>query len=440
MPKLLHYSDIENVYDDPERVGQLLAALDAHRTEKTVVVGTGDDVAPNTLGLVRQGDHAVELFESINPDVETFGNHDFDYGPDATERIVRESPQKWVSANLFASSRDLEDRETGRRFADVPSTTVVSRDETTIGFVGVTASLPSVPPSLGVANPVEVVSDAVEKVSHTDLMVVLGHLPKQMAERVANVRGVDLVCLGHIHETRRWIIDGTPVLSLAPNAAAMWELEVAEGQVSSMNPIRVADYPPLEKVIARFERLWDETGLSEQVARVDEAIPRRRERCLRRRCRIGSFIAAAYRWSGEADVGYLDTRGIRDGPPLSGPITVGELIGLVPFPGDLCVATLSGRDLHRLLVNTRRRPPDADETVWWGQVSGACLLNDRDSPTVSGESISDDATYRVATNDYVVQSGEEFPSIERSDVIERRGPQYEAVVEYATEFGSIPEL
>ena len=440
MVKLLHYSDVEKVYDEPERVGRLLAALDNRRTKETIVVGTGDDVAPNTLGLVRQGDHAVELFESIDPDVETFGNHDFDYGPDATERIVRESPQTWVSSNLFALPRDAEDRAKGRHFAGVPSTTIVSRDETTLGFVGVTESLPSVPPSLGVAEPVEAVSDAVDEVAHTDLTVVLGHLPKQMAERVANVRGVDLVCLGHVHETRQWTVDETPILSLAPNAEAMWEIEVGERLVSSTNAIQVADYPPIEDAVARFERLWDKTGLSKQVARTNEPIPRCREWCLRRRCRIGLFIAAAYRWSGEADIGYLDTRGIRDGPPLSGPITVGELIGLVPFPGDLCVATLSGRDLRRLLAKTRRPLPDDDEAVWWGQVSGASLPNDGDSPTIGGDSISDDATYRVATNDYVVQSGEEFPGIERSDIVERRGPQYEAVIEYATEAGSIPEL
>ncbi|WP_162224209.1 hypothetical protein [Halorussus salinus] len=41
--RLLHYSDLENVYDRPERAGRLAGCIDALRDDETVVVGTGDD-------------------------------------------------------------------------------------------------------------------------------------------------------------------------------------------------------------------------------------------------------------------------------------------------------------------------------------------------------------------------------------------------------------
>jgi len=50
--RILHYSDIENAYDEPERIGQLAAVLRARRTPDTLVVGSGDNTGP---GVHRRG-------------------------------------------------------------------------------------------------------------------------------------------------------------------------------------------------------------------------------------------------------------------------------------------------------------------------------------------------------------------------------------------------
>jgi 2',3'-cyclic-nucleotide 2'-phosphodiesterase (5'-nucleotidase family) len=65
------------------------------------VAGTGDDTSPGVLALATEGRQSLSFFEAVEPDVETFGNHDFDYGPDATRAIVSASPQTWVSANVI---------------------------------------------------------------------------------------------------------------------------------------------------------------------------------------------------------------------------------------------------------------------------------------------------------------------------------------------------
>jgi len=90
--RILHYSDVENAYDDPERVGRLAGTIDAHRDDRTVVVGTGDDTAPGVLALRTEGRQALDFFRAVAPDVETFGNHDFDFGTDSLREIVAESP------------------------------------------------------------------------------------------------------------------------------------------------------------------------------------------------------------------------------------------------------------------------------------------------------------------------------------------------------------
>src|SRR6056297_535602 len=112
-PRLLHYSDVENVYDSPERVGRLAGLLRDLRAEspaETILAGSGDNTSPGVLALVADGAQALDFYEVVEPDVATFGNHEFDHGLPALRRLVRESPQQWVSANVWA------DREAGERF------------------------------------------------------------------------------------------------------------------------------------------------------------------------------------------------------------------------------------------------------------------------------------------------------------------------------------
>ena len=98
--RLLHYSDIENAHDDPATIAGLAGTIESLRDDRTLVCGTGDNVAPGVLPLVSEGEIALDFFEAVSPTVETFGNHDFDFGPDRTAEIVRRSPQRWLSANV----------------------------------------------------------------------------------------------------------------------------------------------------------------------------------------------------------------------------------------------------------------------------------------------------------------------------------------------------
>nr|WP_284009037.1 metallophosphoesterase [Halomicroarcula sp. YJ-61-S] len=130
-PRLLHYSDVENAYDDPDRLARLAGALNALDGPDSLLVGTGDNTGPGVLSLVTDGQQSVELFGAVDPAFETFGNHDFDHGVDATRAIVGKTPQTWLTANV---------REDGNRFAadETEPWALRTVDGTRVGFVGVT--------------------------------------------------------------------------------------------------------------------------------------------------------------------------------------------------------------------------------------------------------------------------------------------------------------
>lgn len=456
-PRLLQYSDLENIYDSPERLGRLAETIATHRDDGTLVVGSGDNVAPSVLGLVENGQQALAFFETIRPDLDTLGNHDFDFGPDATRRLVRESPQEWVSANLYEPA-DGDDGNTGGeasegavtaerpRFAGVSPTAVRRCGDARIGFVGVTDPNSSIPPELSTDDPVDAVESAVDALEpRVDWVVVLAHLDDDQTRAVAEIDGVDAVCGGHVHRACVERVDGTLLTRPGPNGESVWELTFGDPEADADDAAvtakrhPVADGPVNEAVVTQFEERRAEAGLTDTVAVAENPVSRDRSECFAGTARAGTLVAEAYRWAADAAVGYVDTRAIRDGPPLVGSVTVSDLIGLVPFPGELCVVSLTGTELRALLRETRQPAIDhssADSAkVWWGQVSGVDVTWDDATDavrhvTVDGAPVVRDETYEVATNGYVVHSDTEFTTVTPDHVVERKGLQYEAVVEY----------
>ncbi|WP_254545051.1 bifunctional metallophosphatase/5'-nucleotidase [Halomarina pelagica] len=437
-PRLLHYSDIEGVYDVPERLARLAGAVRERRGDDSLVVGTGDDTAPGVLPLVRKGRQAVEFFEAVRPDAETFGNHDFDYGLDAIRGIVRDTPQTWVSANV---------RDDGTVFGEaagvVPSATFAV-DGATVGVVGVTdPTTKEMSPranGLDFADPTAAVGRELDSLRDdgADYLVVLSHLGGA-DDDLARRFDVDAILGGHVHVPRVERVAGTLCTRPGPNGERLVEVDLDAGTATS-HP--VDDATPDADLRERFERHRAETGLSEVVARVDEPI--RRTRDLRRggECRIGNFVADAYRWATDADCALHNSGGIRDGPSLDGAVTVADLVSVVPFDEPVATAAVTGEDL-RALFGEAYRAPHGDPN-WNAHVSGAEVVYDTDACevvelTVGGLPVDDGATYRLATNAYLLQAGHEFPTLRPAHRVETHGVQYEVLADYARAVGVAPE-
>jgi 2',3'-cyclic-nucleotide 2'-phosphodiesterase (5'-nucleotidase family) len=438
--RILHFSDIENAYDDPERVGRLAGTIDALRDDRTVVVGTGDNTAPGVLAIQTEGRQALDFYRAVEPDFETFGNHDFDFGTDSFREIVGESPQQWVSANVYD--------ETGTdQFADAAPTAVVERGGERIGFVGATdPRTPEIAPGaaeLTVTDPVDevraVLPDLRERADH---VVVLGHLRDETERTIAEFDGIDAILGGHVHSERHDRTHGTLLLRPGANGRVLWEFEL-DGRATATRHV-VADGQRDEAVTDALRSRMEATGLTEVVGTVEEPIRRERDRRYGGECRVANFVTDAYRWATGADVGYTQTGGLRDGDPLAGEVTVADLIGVSPFGGELQTAVLTGEQL-RELVSTVFAPVDPDGRVWWGHFAGLEIVYDGDPEggtirevRFDGDPVDPEAEYSVATNAYVIYHGPE--PVPPTSVVESFGVQYETIVDYARETGIDPEL
>jgi 2',3'-cyclic-nucleotide 2'-phosphodiesterase (5'-nucleotidase family) len=437
-PRLLHYSDVENAYDTPERIGKLAGTIEALRDADTIVAGSGDNTAPGVLSLVEEGRQALELFEAVGSDVETFGNHDFDHGLDATRGIVRDSPQSWVASNVFVD---------GERFgadAGVRRTATVERAGSTVGFLGVLdPTTPSINPAaepLTVTDPIPAAQEAAAdlRTNGAEYVVALSHLGRgddELAREVA----VDAVLGGHVHSPRVETVAGTPVVRPGANGRAVCVVDLGDGSAARHE---TSDGAVDERVAAALRERNAAADLGEVVASVDDPIERTENATFGGECRVGNLVADAYRWATGADVALQNSGGVRDGPPLAGEVTVADLVSLVPFEEPIVVAEVSGATLRDALAQGAGAAVGFGEDDWWhAHVSGAQLAwrdGDVREVAVGGSPLDPDRTYTLATSDYLLYSDDEFPALDDHHRAATYDTQWRVVVEYARETGVDP--
>lgn len=439
--RLLHYSDVENAYDDPERIGRLAATLRTYRDVDTLVCGTGDVFAPGFLSMQTDGGHALRFFEAVAPDVGTFGNHDFDLGTDRLREVLSDAPQTWVTANL-------RERGSDRPFgSDVGVRESVVRDVggERIGLFGLTN-----PPTVRdhaladgvvVDDPIESARDAVAELRDrgVDRVVVLSHLGNEDDE-LARAVDVDAVLGGHTHAQRATVADGTALTRPGARGRRVAAVEFDDGGTGA-ELLAVPEVAPENSVVVDYREAFADAGLTETVDVLDDPIHRRPVDTYPE-SRIGNAVADAYRWIADADVAVFNAKMLRAGPPLSGEVTLGDLRSTTPFENEIWSTELRGSELRTLLENVAA-PPGVDTEVpeVFAHVGGAHLRWRRAGDevelagaAVDGAPIDDAATYRVAAPTFAYFNDLFAPLDEDMDH-EYHAGQHDAFAEYVRSEG-----
>ncbi|SNZ04392.1 2',3'-cyclic-nucleotide 2'-phosphodiesterase/5'-or 3'-nucleotidase, 5'-nucleotidase family [Natronoarchaeum philippinense] len=440
MTRLLHYTDLEGVYDDPESFGRLVGCLDTLR-EDALVVGAGDDMAPSVSTTVIGATAPSAALGALDPDIETFGNHDFDHGVDFALTVASETPATYVSANL---------RVDGHRFGHghgVEPWTVRDVDGTRVGVFGVTttelAAVSDGTLPIEVTDPVAASRDAVAALREAgaEVVVCLAHLGDD--QQIARETEVDVICGGHVAPARSERIDGTLLVRPDIEGRSVFEIDLDDREATLHD---TDAFPPAERGVDAIHSFRREAGLDEPVARLDAPVELP-EYNGAGETRIGNFVADAIRWDGDADVGIYHDGGLRGDRFPAGEVTAFDLASTVPFTDSLCILDVSGDRLRAVLRQLDGRCLGlADERSWFGNVSGARIVRNASDgtlveATVDGAPIDDDRHYSLALPSYLSTSDHVIDAVGEDDVVRRTDvPVYESVIEYAREFGVAPEV
>jgi UDP-sugar diphosphatase len=187
--------------------------------------------------------------------------------------------------------------------------------------------------------------------------------------------------------------------------------------------------------VSALERRVATAGFDEVVAHVDDPLYRDHQTVFGGECRIGNLVADAYRWATDADVGLQNSGGIRQGPPLSGEVTTGDLVSIVPFEEQVVTAEVTGAELVAILAESAGENLTFGDPDWWhGHVSGVSMTVRDDGLAdvfVADEPLDPAATYTVGTSDYLLHTDHEFPTLDQHHRAGEVGIQYEVLWAYA---------
>ncbi len=428
--RLLHFADTEIAYDDPDLLARLAGAIGARRTPNTLVVGGGDNGALGVLSILGDGsEEAVPFLDAAGRDAGVLGNHDIDDGSADAEAFAEAASGTVLCANAGF---------------DLPGAATFEFGDRTVGLIGV--SHPETPELCPQAAPIdfrdpvpaiERETDALRAVG-ADFVVVLSHCGTR-DETIAFETDVDAVLGGHDHSRRVERHAGTLAVRTAGVGTELAELTLGDGRPRA-SVFDTDEFAPEADVREHYRARRADLGADETVATVDDPLERSRETRLRRESRMGNFAADAYREAVDADIGLVPGGTIRTGPTLAGEVSVAEVVGVVPFEGDVAALDLSGEDLRATLADAGAPHPggrgwvqfhlsglrvrwDADGTLAAARVGGP------DDPRVrAGE------RYRVATSPYLLGI-DAFPALEPDREVAAGPAQYNAVLAHARDGG-----
>ncbi len=431
-PRVLAFNDLENAYDDPERIGRLAGLIDDRRDERTIVCGAGDDTALGTVALLtgkRRG-LARAFFEAVEPAAETFGNHDFDLGREWAVRWASSVPPTYCCANLE-----------GPGVEEIPSATRLEAGGQQVGITGVahpdTADVCGSIDDLVFENPVPAVRRCRKRLGSdgVDAVVVLSHCGGYDRE-IAAETDVDAVIGGHVHREQCERVAGTAFVRTAGGGSELAEVALGDPPTVRLHDASRASVN--ERIVRTYREYRAETRVEQPLADVSERLTRTDGDRFGGESRTGNFLADAVRKVAGADLALFPAGSLRTGPPLEGTVTVGDVVSLAPFEDSVREVDVSGAGL-RTALDGAAVPHPGDRGWVHAHLSGGRARWNTDGAlvrlSVDGEPVADDRAYAVATTGWLVEVNDLFDPIAPDRVVADHAPIYEAAIAHARDGG-----
>ena len=446
-------------------------------TPYVTLVDIGDAIQGGPLGTLTTGEALVNIMNEVGYDVATMGNHEFDYGMARFQELAAMLECGYVSCNFV----DLSTGDTV-----FPAYKMISYGDTDVAYIGIstpetyTKSTPTYFQdengnyiySFSENNLPEMVQDAIDEATAAgaEYIVAVGHLgvdeqsaPYRSTDIIAETTGLDVFLDGHSHSViasqEVEDADGNTVIlsSTGTELANIGKLTIADD--GTITTELVSDYETkdadmqafIDNVNAEFEEITSEvvaessvnlTGYAEDGTR----LVRNQE------TNIGDLVADAYRVVGDADIGWANGGGIRADIP-AGEITYGDIIEVHPYSNQLCVVETTGQQILDALEMASASCPN--ESGGFLQVSGLSYTIDTTIPSsvvtddkgmfvevdgerrvkdvmVGDEPIDPDATYTLASHNYMFKEGGDGINMFMNDklIVDESMPDNQVLITY----------
>ena len=447
------------------RVRTLRKQLEADGSA-VLLLHAGDALYPSVMSKYLEAKPMIDVMNLLDGDADAydpglivgFGNHELDNRtPEILVARVRESRFQWLTTNTL-----MCDPECSRRFPSTDDLVIRDIGRTRVGIMALLYPLQKTYAKSSDVSDAAARAVATLKRRGADVIIAITHqdMPDDVA-LVKEVEGIDLVIGGHDHLFMQEQVDGTWITKGDADAKSVvvYDVTVPRRGPVEATPRRVmldASIAKDEKVEARVQEwvadLAKEIDGNDVLATTTHLLEGVEPAVRGRETALGNLLTDAAREQMGTDVAILQGGSIRindDVPP--GPITDADMEGIFYFTNQLVAFRATGQQLLDLLRNGVSRADSAAGRFL--QVSGiqfaytaanGAFTVDPADVHVNGRPLDLNATYTVATTDYLYLRGIEdefelFTDANRPPKVnEDREADYRKVVEkYLRDRGTI---
>ena len=189
---------------------------DVRKNNKNVVlVDVGDAIQDNQVDVFAKDkkyykDHPIpKVLNEMNYDIFVLGNHEFNFGMEALDEILKDIKAKKLTANFYYKKND-------KRYID--ATTIIEKDGVKLGIIGLSTPMSAKfeedtgnLKDMKFTSPTEEARTQVEKLKAkgVDAIIVIAHMGIENENKIPDtgmrdvinaVDGIDVVIAGHMHK------------------------------------------------------------------------------------------------------------------------------------------------------------------------------------------------------------------------------------------------
>jgi 5'-nucleotidase len=387
----------------------------------TLLLMAGDTISPSVESITYKGQQMIEAWNNIGLDYATFGNHEFDFGPDVLRERIKESTFKWIAANVV-------DHKTGATCNATAPCVIREFDGVKVGLFGITlpetknTSRPG--PDVDFLEPCETARRVVPQMRAGGAQVIVGltHLAMNQDKELARCADVDLIIGGHEHTLLESLAGHAPIFKMTADAREMGRIDLhisrATGKLESIDWVVIpvtdetADDPQFAVVYQKYGGLL--AALAKRVGHTDVELDARSATGRSRETNIGDFITDAFRSATGADVALMNGGSIRaDSLYAAGDLTERDVLSMLPFKNRVVKIEITGATLRAALEHGVSQSAESSEPGRFPQVSGVRFTFDVTRPagsritqlTVNGKPLDEKKLYTLATTTFIAKDG-----------------------------------
>lgn len=425
--------------------------------KNVIYLDAGDTLHGTVMASLDRGESMVKILNETGVDAITPGNHDYNYGIDRLIELSKKMNFPVLAANVVKKGiffdknifeeyiiKDVDGRKIGIFGLSTPETAFKTNPKNIEG--------------IKFLDPVKTAKKIVKKLKKekVDYIIALVHLGLDESSDINNrsnnlakmVPEIDLVVDGHSHTTLpnglevngNYVVQageydknlGKVIITINPDGTEKEKISLIDKKTAMAT---IAEDPNMVKLTNEISANQGKI-IGTVVGNTSVKLNGAREIVRVGESNLGDLLTDSMLWKTKADIALTNGGGIRSSIDV-GDITRGEVITVLPFGNYVIVQELKGSDIKAALeVGTSGYPAQLGA---FAHVAGMKYSFDPSKPvgqrvvsiTMSnGKAIDMDATYKVATNDFIAVGGDNYVMFKGKKVV----GNFEGLDEILTEY------